>query len=126
MTALFRRIQPSRFTITAKQVAQFLGIRQSLIVRVERWAYVLFVHRQDCGGQFISYRRFTAWIEAIAQLIQACSTLAELDDVGVWLYQELRRFKYDEPQRQYLRQTWSQHRDLLLQVIPTQRQPVLI
>jgi hypothetical protein len=114
MTALFRRIQPARFTITAKQIAQFLGIRKSAVVRVERWAYVLFVHRKDRGGQFISYRKLADWVAAIAQLIQACSTPAALDDMGVWLYQELKKFKYDAWSRQYLRELWAQQRDALL------------
>ena len=126
MTALFRRIQPSRFLITVQQIAQFLGIQRSQIVRVECWAYVLFVHRQGRGGQFISYRRLTAWIDAIAQLIQACTTLAQLDDIGVLLYRELKRFNYDELQRRYLRQTWSQHRDRLLSAVQLDRQPVLL
>jgi len=35
-------------------LAKLLKIPKHLIVRVECWAYVVFVHRQDKGGQFIS------------------------------------------------------------------------
>ena len=45
MTILFRRIKPAAFPITLDLIAKFLGIPKSLIVRAERWAYVLFVHR---------------------------------------------------------------------------------
>lgn len=126
MTALFRRIQPARFIITAKQIARFLGIRQSAVIRVERWAYVLFVHRQGRGGQFISYRKLADWVAAIAQLIQGCATSSQLDDMGVWLYQELKKFKYDEWSRQYLRDVWAQQRDALLSKMPASRQSMAL
>ncbi len=42
------------------------------------------------------------------------------------LYRELKRFNYDELQRRYLRQTWSQHRDRLLSAVQLDRQPVLL
>ena len=55
MTALFRRINPAqKFRITNSQIAKFLRIPESLIVKVESWLYVVYVHRQDRGGQFIS------------------------------------------------------------------------
>lgn len=51
MTTLFRRLQPAqKFRITIHAIAQLLKIPKHLIVRVECWAYVLFVHRQDKGG----------------------------------------------------------------------------
>ncbi|MEQ8464644.1 hypothetical protein [Coleofasciculus sp. E1-EBD-02] len=53
MTILFRRIKPRTFPITLDMIAQFLGIPKSMIIRAEHWAYVLFVHRRDRGGQFI-------------------------------------------------------------------------
>ncbi|MFW5667460.1 MAG: hypothetical protein ACOC2Z_18310 [Coleofasciculus sp.] len=56
MSALFRRIQPAKkFRITKRQIAKFLRIPKSMIVNVECWCYVIFVHRKDRGGQFISY-----------------------------------------------------------------------
>ena len=55
MTILFRRINPAQnFRITKRQIAKFLRIPESLIVKIESWLYVLFVHRLDKGGQFIS------------------------------------------------------------------------
>jgi hypothetical protein len=47
-------------------------------VRVECLAYVLFVHRTDKGGQFISYRRLQHWLNAVAYQIQNCSTCQQL------------------------------------------------
>jgi hypothetical protein len=79
MTTLFRRLQPARkFRISiwaialgapAKLIAQFLKIPKHLIVRVECWAYVIFVHRTDKGGQFIRYRRLQHWLNAVAYQI---------------------------------------------------------
>jgi hypothetical protein len=48
MTNLFRRLQPAqKFHITITCIAQLLKIPKHLIVRVEYWAYVVFVHRWD-------------------------------------------------------------------------------
>ncbi|MEW6497733.1 MAG: hypothetical protein AB1589_35305 [Cyanobacteriota bacterium] len=113
MTILFRRIKPSAFPITLDLIAKFLGIPKSLIVRAERWAYVLFVHRCDKGGQFISYRKLAMWLEAIVSLIQACTTLEDLWQVGLWIKQESEKFDYDEPVLEYLRRIWAKHRDYL-------------
>jgi hypothetical protein len=55
MTKLFRRLQPrQKFRITITCIAQALKIPKHMIVRIECWAYVIFVHRQDKGGRFIS------------------------------------------------------------------------
>ncbi len=79
MTALFRRIQPAeKFRITKSQIAKFLRIPQSLIVKVESWLYVLYIHRLDKGGQFISYRQMEQWKNAVACQIQKCSTWEQL------------------------------------------------
>jgi hypothetical protein len=67
MTTLFRRINPAqKFRITKHQIAKFLRIPESLIVKIESWLYVIFVHRLDKGGQFISYRQMEQWKNAIA------------------------------------------------------------
>lgn len=113
MTILFRRIQPCTFPITIDLIAKFLGIPKSMIVRIERWAYVLFVHRCDKGGQFISYRKLAMWIEAIASLIQTCATLDDLWQVGLWIKQECEKFEYAKPVLEYLRSVWAKHRDYL-------------
>ncbi|MDP8966898.1 MAG: hypothetical protein M3O33_23505, partial [Cyanobacteriota bacterium] len=75
MTILFRHIKPAqKFRITKRQIARFLKIRESLIVKVESWSYVLFVHRKDKGGQFISFRQIEQWKNAIACQLQKCTT----------------------------------------------------
>ncbi len=80
MTLLFRRIKPAqKFRITKRQLARFLGISESLIVNIESWRYVLFVHRQDQGGQFISYRQLEQWKNAIACQLQKCTTIDQLE-----------------------------------------------
>lgn len=58
MTPLFRRLQPrQKFRITKNDIAKLLKIAKHLIVRVECWAYIVFIHRTDKGGQFLSYRQ---------------------------------------------------------------------
>ncbi len=55
MTTLFRRLQSrQKFRITINGIAQLLKIPKHLIVRIECWAYIIFVHRTDKGGQFLS------------------------------------------------------------------------
>ncbi|MCY7382636.1 MAG: hypothetical protein LH628_08675 [Microcoleus sp. CAN_BIN18] len=101
MTPLFRRIQPSKkLRITARSIAQFLKISQNLIKRVESWANVVFVHRLDKGGQFISYRRLEEWQNAIGHHIQTCPTLRELSQLKTSIQYDCRKFK-----KQYLQKT---------------------
>ncbi len=84
MTNLFRRLQPAqKFRISITCIAQLLKIPKHLIVRVESWAYVVFVHRQDKGCQFISYRQLQQWRNAVAYQIQNCSTYQQLH--SLWL-----------------------------------------
>jgi len=101
MTALFRRIQPSKkLRINVRSIAQFLKISQNLIKRVESWANVVFVHRLDKGGQFISYRRLEEWQNALAHQIQTCPTLRELSQLKTSIQYDCRKFK-----KQYLQKT---------------------
>jgi hypothetical protein len=80
MSTLFRHIKPAqKFRITKRQIAKFLRISESLIVKVESWNYVLFVHRQDKGGQFISYRQLEQWKNAVACQLQKCTTKEQLE-----------------------------------------------
>jgi len=84
MTPLFRRLQPAqKIRISITCIAQLLKIPKHLIVRVESWAYVVFVHRQDKGGQFISDRQLQQWRNAVAYQIQNCSTCQQLH--SLWL-----------------------------------------
>ncbi|PSB53196.1 hypothetical protein C7B67_03955 [filamentous cyanobacterium Phorm 6] len=84
-----------------------LKIRQNLIKRVESWANVVFVHRLDKGGQFISYRSLQEWQNALAKpskrighQIQTCPTLSELSKLATSIKHDSRKFK-----KQYLQQT---------------------
>ena len=82
MTVLFRRINPAqKFSITKRQIAKFLRIPELLIVKVEPWLYVLFVHRLDKGGQFISYRQIENWKNAVACQLQNCINLEQLEQL---------------------------------------------
>lgn len=94
MTPLFRRIQPSKkLRITVRSIAQLLKISQNQIKRVESWAFVVFVHRQDRGGQFLSYRKLEEWQNAIAHHIQTCPTLSELSQLKTSIHYDSRKFK---------------------------------
>jgi len=97
MTALFRRINPAqKFRITKHQIAKFLRISSSLIVKIESWLYVVFVHRLDKGGQFISYRQLEQWKNAVACQLQKCLTQEQLQQV--WNAVE---FDHSKHQQQY-------------------------
>jgi len=79
MTVLFRRIKPAQnFRITKRQIAKILRISESLIVKIEFWLFVVFVHRTDKGGQFISYRQLEQWKNAVACQLQKCLTQEQL------------------------------------------------
>ena len=79
MTLLFRRIKPTQnFRITKRQIAKLLRIPESLIVKIESWLFVVFVHRTDKGGQFISYRQIEQWKNAVACQLQKCLTQEQL------------------------------------------------
>ena len=113
VTILFRRIKPNSFPLTLDLIAKFLGIPKSMIVRAERWAYVLFIHRRDKGGQFISYRKLAMWIEAVVNLIHKSTNLEDLWQIGLWIKQECEKFEYAKPVLEYLRSVWAKHRDYL-------------
>jgi len=100
MTALFRRIGPSKkLRINVRSIAQFLKISQNLIKRVESWANVVFVHHHR-GGQFISYRRLEEWKNAVGHQIQTCPTLSQLSQLKTSIQYDSRKFK-----KQYLPKT---------------------
>jgi hypothetical protein len=122
MTALFRRILPSKkLRITVRSIAQFLKISQNLIKRVESWAYVVFVHHQG-GGQFISYRRLEEWQNAlakpskrIAHQIQTCPTLGQLSHLKTSIQYDSRKFKkqYQSKTLDFLIEMCIERQDLL-------------
>ena len=90
---LFNRIKPNKtFHISIKDIAEMLRIPPNMIVRIERWRYVVFVHRKDIGGQFISYRTLQNWQHAVAMRIRSCNNIDKLE--VVWLAIESDRSKY--------------------------------
>jgi hypothetical protein len=116
MTHLFRRLQPAKkFRITLSCIAQLLKIPSHLIVRVECWAYVVFVHRSDKGGQFLSYRRLRQWLNAIACQIQNCSTWQQLQQL--WSEIEGDRTKhekqYGSDSHPFLLKIWTKQGNLV-------------
>ncbi|MEW6491639.1 MAG: hypothetical protein AB1589_03690 [Cyanobacteriota bacterium] len=102
MTILFRRINPAqKFRITKRQIAKLLGIPASLIVKIESWLYVIFVHRLDKGGQFISYRQLEQWKNAVACQLQKCLTQEQLQHL--WNAITFDQIQY---QKQYADSVW--------------------
>lgn len=110
MTVLFRRLQPARnFRITIGAIAQLLKIPKHLILRVECWVYVVFIHRKDKGGQFISYRTLQQWRNAVACQIQNCSTWQQLRWLWLAIEHDLNKHKkqYDDKHYPFLCQLWT-------------------
>ena len=111
MTSLFRRLQPAqKFRITVGAIAQLLKIPKHLIVRLECWAYVLFVHRCDTGGQFISYRKLQQWQNAVACQIQNCSSWQQLRSLWLAIEEDCKKHKpqYDDEYHPFLCKIWTQ------------------
>ncbi|NEO98078.1 MAG: hypothetical protein F6K58_05145 [Symploca sp. SIO2E9] len=116
MTSLFTRLQPSqKFRITKNAIAQLLKIPKQLIVRVECWKYVVFVHRRDRGGQFISYRKLQQWLNATACQIQKCATWQQLRQLWLAIEADYKKHKkqYQEQSYQFLSNIWIKQWRLL-------------
>ncbi|NEP03345.1 MAG: hypothetical protein F6K58_32880 [Symploca sp. SIO2E9] len=118
MTKLFHRLQPSqKFRISVKAIAQLLNIPKHLIVRIECWKYIIFVHRRDCGGQFISYRKLQQWQNASACQIQKCSTWQQLRQLWIEIEIDYKQYnkQYDDQSHSSLCKIWEQYWDRLWQ-----------
>jgi hypothetical protein len=116
MTTLFRRLQPrQKFRITLRAIAQCLKIPKHLIVRVECWEYVIFVHRQDKGGQFISYRQLRQWQNAVACQIQTCSTWQQLRSLWLAIENDYKQHKkqYNDEHYPFVCKIWTKCWDIL-------------
>ncbi|NER30155.1 MAG: hypothetical protein F6J89_21670 [Symploca sp. SIO1C4] len=116
MTSLFTRLQPAqKFRITINAIAQLLKIPKQLIVRVECWKYVVFVHRRDRGGQFISYRKLQQWLNATACQIQKCTTWQQLRQLWFAIEADYEKHEkqYQEQSYQFLINIWTKHWRLL-------------
>lgn len=116
MTKLFQRLQPAqKFRISVKAIAQLLNIPKNLIVRIECWKYVIFVHRRDCGGQFISYRKLQQWQNASACQIQKCSNWQQLRQLWLEIEIDYKQYnkQYNEKSHSSLCEIWEQYWDRL-------------
>lgn len=110
MTPLFCRLQPrQKFNITIGTIAQLLKIPKHLIVRVETWAYVVFVYRRDRGGQFISYRQLQQWQNAIACQIHNCTTWQQLRQLWLMIEHDYKQHnqQYDAERYTFLCNIWT-------------------
>ena len=126
MTNLFRRLQPhQKFRLTIAAIAQALKIPKRLIVRVECWAYVVFVHRQDKGGQFISYRQLQQWQNAVACQIQNSSTWQQLRSLWLAIEDDYTKHKkqYDDEHYPFLCKMWTKHWAMAVKTAATQTKP---
>ncbi len=120
MTTLFCRIQPAhKFRITPTQIAKLLRIPKSLIVKVESWLYVLFVHRLDRGGQFISYRQLLQWKNAVACQIQQCSTSEQLEQLwdAIILDRTKHNQQYDTSVLPFLEKIWTKCQEAIPKLV---------
>lgn len=118
MTALFRRLDPAKkFRITKGQIAKCLGIAESIIVKFECWPFVLFVHRKDKGGEFVSYRVLEHWKNAIASPFQQCSTLQQLNHLWSCIKNDRQKHRkqYDDSVLSFLHKIWQECQDKLSQ-----------
>lgn len=112
MTPLFRRLQPrQKFRITLTDIAKLLKIAKHLIVRFECWAYIVFIHRTDKGGQFLSYRQLQQWRNAVACQIQNCSNWEQLQQIWQAIEIDINKHKmqYNENQQAFLSRMWRQY-----------------
>ncbi|NEO31029.1 MAG: hypothetical protein F6K36_11480 [Symploca sp. SIO3C6] len=116
MTSLFNRLQPAqKLRISTKAIAQLLKIPQHLIVRVECWQYVVFVHRRDRGGQFISYRQLQQWLNATAYQIQNCTTWQQLRQLWQAIEVDYNKYnkQYQDQSYQFLSKIWTKRWQML-------------
>ena len=117
---LNRLIQPNRhFYITIREIARLLRIPPQIILRIELWVRVIFIHRSDRGGQFISYRKLEKWKNAVACQIQKCTTHKQLDDL--WDLIENDREKYSkqykvEAFKAFIKKVWNRQWNKLSEV----------
>ena len=106
---LFSRIQPNKtFHITIKAVAKLLGIPPKMIVRIEKWPYVLFVHRRDIGGQFISYRKLRNWQNAVTIKIKTCYKKEKLERLWLAIKKDSKKYakQYQEAYHTFVKTVW--------------------
>lgn len=116
MTTLFKRVRPAqKFRITKRKIAKFLGIAESLVQEVEKWPYIIYVHRLDRGGQFISYRQLCEWKNAVACQIQKCSSWEDWEKLWNAIRIDRRKHckQYEDSLVQFWQEIWAKRSDAL-------------
>jgi hypothetical protein len=116
MTTLFSRLQPpQKFRINISDLAKLLKIPKRLILRVECWAYVVFVHRADQGGQFISYRKLQQWQNAVACQIQNCINCQQMRQLWAAIANDYQKHsqQYDDRHYPFVCKIWIKSWDAL-------------
>ncbi|MGB5962028.1 MAG: hypothetical protein WBG73_15270 [Coleofasciculaceae cyanobacterium] len=116
MTTLFRRLQPpQKFRINISDIAKLLKIPKHLILRVECWAYIIFIHRADQGGQFISYRKLRQWQNAVACQIQNSKNCQQLRQLWIAIAKDYQKYsqQYDDGHYPFVCNIWSKSWDNL-------------
>ena len=88
-----------------------------MIVRIGKWPYVLFVHRRDIGGQFISYRKLKNWQNAVAIKIKTCYKKPKLDMLWLTIENDRKKYakQYKEAYKNFVKEVWTQQWDKLTQ-----------
>ncbi len=117
MKTLFSRLQPpQKFRINISDIAKLLKIPKRLILRVECWAYVVFVHRADQGGQFISYRKLQQWQNAVACQVQNCTNCQQLRQLWTEIAKDYQQYsqQYDEENYPFVCNIWIKCWDRIL------------
>lgn len=115
MTRLFRRLQPrQKLRITKADIAKLLKIPKHLIVRFECWAYIVFIHRTDKGGQFLSYRQLQQWQNAVAHQIQNCFNWQQLQQLWQEIEADINKHitQYDDNHPLFLDKICKKHCNL--------------
>ncbi len=115
MTRLFRRLQPrQKLRITKSDIAKLLKISKHLIVRFECWAYIVFIHRTDKGGQFLSYRQLQQWQNAVACQIQSCFNWQQLQQLWQEIEADINKHitQYNDNHRPFLDKICKKHCNL--------------
>lgn len=111
MASLFRRLQANKkLRLSVNTVAKLLKVASHIILRVECWQYVVFIHRSDCGGQFISYRKFKEWQNAVACQIQNCEEIEQLQNLWKAIEIDWQKYQkqYDGTSLFFIKQLWLQ------------------
>jgi len=95
MQPLRHRISPKTFVISLTQIAKHLKINPERILNWKKWHNVLWVHIEEVGGYFISYRKLEQWIVACSVLMRYCSNLSTLNTIWQSILQEAQRYTED-------------------------------